>query len=546
MAWEVDPAEVRPLLPGSDWINVGRYFAPKNAEDVFSGIISRIRAVKHRVTVTADARNSSYIYPGWSSLSENGCNTRHGTRNCTLACTDTQSMFESLDTITNCIAVSAATLSLNWTSPTSFMDDELNTLTSFGVSNLGNFDAFHVLSTLAECANASCQDTGYKRCSPGIQTLSGDIAAASPAWSALELILQEMGSYCNNTLLPFVSVADDVVGPGVLISHLVQIVLVITFFLLIQLFNTWPQCLAFLVKYTNPKNSAGNPFSRFQSRLYRSFSNSAILATAVELQEAQAYLTIAIQIATIITLRPLCDPDCTIFNSIASISEGMMSASLLRSVAVTSILPVLLLQCSLQLSQMRWLYPLLLTIAVCIPAAVVHSQSSLPPLSVMQAGLKHTEPVPQCGNHMSLMAYCLEAMPYVKIPVILGVLPLAFTTVGILVVDQMLHTLSLGPALSRFQPLAKGVVHVLLVMLEAGLLAGIALHLGNILGLLNNKSVVAGEFTYGQYLASMVWVPVVGKFVYYNLFGVVGGFQGRLSRRYLVVEREREMGIGVS
>ncbi|KAK0614403.1 hypothetical protein B0T14DRAFT_570340 [Immersiella caudata] len=520
----------------SEWTQVGRYFSPRNAEDVFSGVAVRIRAVTDRASITSEERNGSYIDTSWSSLGESGCDTLHGKRNCSLACEDPESMFNSLDTIANCITVSAATLLLNQTWPTTLTSDESSKLASFGVSNFAEFDALRVLSALVECANASCQDTGYNRCPPGIQTLHGDMLAASPAQSAFGLILREMGGYCNNTLLPFVSITDDIVGPGVLISHLVQILFVITFFLLVHLFNTWPRALVFVSKHTGTGD--WKSLLRSQNRLYRSFPNSAILATAVELQEAQAYLTIAIQIATIVTLSPLCEPDCTIYKSISTISEGMMSSSLLRSVAVNSILPVLLLQCALQLSSMRWLYPLILTIAVCIPAVVVHLRSSLPPLNLMQARLEHTEPVPQCGNHMSLMAYCLEAMPYVKIPVILGVLPLGFTTVGILMLDQVLHRITLGPLASRFQPLAQGVVYVLMVMLEGGLLAGIALHLGNILGLLNNNSIAGGEFSYGQYLASMVWVPVVGNFVYYNIFGVVSGFQGRLSRRYLVLERE--------
>jgi hypothetical protein len=304
-------------------------------------------------------------------------------------------------------------------------------------------------------------------------------------------------------------------------SHLIQTILVLIFFLLTHLFNPLPRALSFFIKHTDRANR--KPVSRFKTRLYRSFPNSAILATAVELQEAQAYLTLAIQIATLVTLRPICDPNCTVLKSISSISEGMMSSSLLRSVAVSSIIPVVLLQCSLQLSGMRWLYPFILTTAVCIPAVVVHWQSSLPPLSVLQAGLQHTEPVRQCGNHASLMAHCLEAMPYVKLPMIVGAIPVAFTTVGTLALDQALHRVPLGPVIApRFQALAKGLVQVLLVVLESGLILGIGLHLSNILGLLSNNSVAAGEFTYGQYLASMVWVPVVGKFLYYNICELSG------------------------
>jgi len=284
--------------------------------------------------------------------------------------------------------------------------------------------------------------------------------------------------------------------------------------------------------------------------------NSAILSTAVELQESQAYFTLAIQIATISTFRPLCEPNCTPFTTVLSISEDLIGSSLLRSITVSSILPVLLLQSSLQQSRMRWPYTLVLTMAVCIPAVIIHFRSMLPPLPVLQGRLKDSEPIAQCGGNPSLTAYCLDAMPYVQVPVILGILPLSFTTVTILVVDQIVH--SLRPSKARFWPLWSGIVHVLLVVLEAGLLAGVMLHLRNILGLASNISLAESQFTYGQYLASMVWVPVLGRFVYYNIckftllrqttagvvancpwhsVSVIGGFQGRLSSRYQVVER---------
>lgn len=347
-------------------------------------------------------------------------------------------------------------------------------------------------------------------------------------------------------------------------SHLIQTASVLIFFFLLNLTNLWPRALVVFSKHTEIGNY--EKLSRFQSLIYRSTPSSAILSTAVELQEAQAYLTLVIQIATVATLRPLCSPDCTIFDSISSISNAMMSSSLLRSVAVSSILPVVLLQSSLHQSNMRWSYTLLLTIAVCIPAVIVHLRSDLPKLGDMQARLKHTEPVMECGGAPSLVSYCLEAMPYVRIPVIMGVLPLAFVTVALLVADQALHShrvvaITRKPRARRLRRIGVGIVRALLSAVDAGLLAGIGLHMGNILGLMNNTDVAAGEFTYGQYLASMVWVPVLGKFVYYNIckcmsresfgfievaltlpiVGIIGGFQGRLSSRFAVVEREREV-----
>ena len=530
--WQIaDPLQREPpVLP-----------ALKAPESVFDNVLGGLFHVVDRANTTG---TSALIE--WSRLNDNGCVTPSGTRDCSAACGDPSILFSSLDTLGNCVMFSAAALGSRQNGTAGLAASDIEQLNrSFGISDLTSFDAGAILSSVTQCAVASCQETGPKRCS---QTLVALESKGPIGLESLPILGQEFQGYCNNTLLTSVSIAADIAGPGVsqphiiyvfhrtgcamwrdtyqltsflqvLLSHIIQTIVVVIFFALMNIFNFGARALVFFSKHTEIGD--WRLLRERQSTLFRSDLNSAILSTAVELQEAQVYFTLAIQIAALVSFRPLCEPNCAGLNSVASIGEGVLSSSLLRSIVQSSILPVLLMQSSLQRSRMRWWYNLMLTAGVCIPAVIVHFRSGLPPLSVLQSWLKDTEPISKCGGNPALTAYCLEALPDVQLPVI-TVLPIALVTVAVLLADQVVQHLQVALA-SRFRGLYIGVLHILLVFLETGLLAAIFLHLNNILRLASGSvsmagvSMAASEFTYGQLIAAMVWAPVLGKFIYYNI-----------------------------
>jgi len=190
------------LKPDLLWSGVGRYFAPKNGDDVFTGIVSSILAVDNRAQV-----NGSAIDTKWSRLDGMGCHTSFGTTDCSLSCMDPGLLFGSLSSLTNCITLSAASLLLI----NNLTEEETGRLSLFGVLNIADFNASKVFDSVTQCALASCEQTGPRHCSSGLRSLE----TKTPDAGSLHLLRQEMRGYCNNTLLPFVSIAPDIAGPGV-------------------------------------------------------------------------------------------------------------------------------------------------------------------------------------------------------------------------------------------------------------------------------------------------------------------------------------------
>lgn len=300
----------------------------------------------------------------------------------------------------------------------------------------------------------------------------------------------------------------------VLIAHLAQTTLVVVLFVLISALNTWARWIPFLSRHFVV--GKWQRLGRQQRRLYRSAPNSALLSSGIEFQEAQAYFTLAMQIAAFAAFGPLFAP--VAFSSLASTNDALLASKLLRSVTVTVVLPVLLLQSTLHQSRMHWPYTLLLTVAACAVAAIAHSQSRMPPIETLYDALRAAEPVSQCGGAPSLAAYCLHVQPNLQM---LGIaaLPLALATATLLVADQAVHVLGsrvaseLAKSRLRY---AASAIHVCEAVVDVGLLAGVFLHLNNLRRLAQDLSDDRG-YTYGQYLASMVWLPILGKFMYYNI-----------------------------
>ncbi|KAG6366073.1 hypothetical protein INS49_000249 [Diaporthe citri] len=77
---------------------------------------------------------------------------------------------------------------------------------------------------------------------------------------------------------------------------------------------------------------------------------------------------------------------------------------------------------------------------------------------------------------------------------------------------------------------------VLWFCLEFGLLIYVGIYLKATITILELVGTSASNWTYGQLIAVMAWAPVIGKHVYFNVFGITEGVGKRLANRYKVVE----------
>lgn len=199
------------------WTNVNQIYNPDSSRDAFAPVIWSIKAATSRANTTdlisgavPDYLRPSIISgPPWARLAERGCETLGGARNCSVACTNRHLLFASLNTLGNCVAIAAGGALFGQSNPTiPLTSRERESLARFGVPDLSRFNATQVLGNVAQCAAASCRETGPKRCSDGIQRLE----TMAVGLESLSLLRAELGNYCA---LSQVSITSDIAGPGV-------------------------------------------------------------------------------------------------------------------------------------------------------------------------------------------------------------------------------------------------------------------------------------------------------------------------------------------
>lgn len=128
---------------------------------------------------------------------------------------------------------------------------------------------------------------------------------------------------------------------------------------------------------------------------------------------------------------------------------------------------------------------------------------------------------------------------------------LGCVTVSVLVLDQLWHSANRNRRLDdvldewelssprgmflrrRVWPVFMG---MLWFCLEFGLLIYVGIYLKATITILELVGTSASNWPYGQLIAVMVWVAVIGKYVYFNVFGITEGVGKRLAYRHKVVE----------
>jgi hypothetical protein len=253
------------------------------------------------------------------------------------------------------------------------------------------------------------------------------------------------------------------------------------------------------------------------------------LSTAIEFQEVQGFFVIAIQIATLATFRYACGASCPVLDSVESVGEILMTSELVRTLAINSILPVLLQQALLQSVGMRWWYSLTITTTLFFLAVAIQDGNLFPPVQSLWEHLKVAEPILECGGNPSPKIYCLAGLPQVGngVPFIPG-LRIAYVAMPFLILDQLAHSKPLRGYFEKmpksaivqdlaFRGIFRFVYHIVWIGLQLGLLVNVIVYLRDLLGITSGIGMDPTQWTYGQLVAVMLWAPIVGKYIYYNV-----------------------------
>lgn len=343
-------------------------------------------------------------------------------------------------------------------------------------------------------------------------------------------------------------------------------------FVFINLFTSWMQpLLSFLytvqdrmtpprpARTADPNGMIGRPPQRtpwqrageHQRNIARSRPAAALTSALVEFQEVQGFFAISIQIATLAIFAS--DNHAAMLSSTNSFAEAVINVQIVQMLSINGMLPVLFTQIGLMRFGVRWWYMTAIMLCVFVLALVISQKSLMPDYDTLWAYFKSESPIEACGGNPSPMTYCLSsldglnaALKTVNSGLIVGCVVGSF-----LFVDQCWYSLNhagrMDELLDRWEvgnsrvlllrrrvwPVVSGVVWF---GLELALLVYVGLYMKSLVDVLQFVGTSSGDWTFGQLIAIMVWAPVVGKYVYFNLFGITEGVGKRLHDRYKVVE----------
>ncbi|KJZ77629.1 hypothetical protein HIM_02806 [Hirsutella minnesotensis 3608] len=461
------------------------------------------------------------------SLFPSGCQIPgEKARDCPRACHDKATLFGSLETFYNCMALASIAY---WSrQPGAYHlseEAEHNASALMAGSSVAAFDEDPVLASIVTCALEACGGDGIRQpCDDSVKALT----TLSPPPEVFEA----MSLFCPK--LP-VEINPDIFGPGVLISYALQVCFASMLFLFLKGFTLW---VSYSQKNKEAERRRRAPFLDLQRRLTRiesmiwrdssalSRTSIAIATTLVEFQEAQCWFVFAIQIASILAI---------VVNSQEGSFWGeiILNSAVAFHVSQNGILPMFLIQLSLHNEGIRNWHTFLGFFAEYVLATVATSQK----VSFADAFklFRKEKALPACGENPSPRSYCATMqgveglnLSFFPRPFLYKIVFLALDTLAIiiLVVDQLSWTLRThrltrdmriggyrlgrGPT-GRLKPGWMKLKKMVWLTLELAYLLVNILYLVSLIKVFSSDSFEANRWSYGQIIAMTVWGPVIVK-----------------------------------
>lgn len=288
-----------------------------------------------------------------------------------------------------------------------------------------------------------------------------------------------------------------------------------------------------------------------QQSIARSRPAAALTSALVEFQEVQGFFVISIQFATLIIFAS--DNQSAMLSSTSSFAEAVINVEVVQMLSISGMLPVLFTQIGLMRFGVRWWYMTSIVLCVFVLALVISQKSLMPDYDTLWGYFKEESPIDSCGSNPSPMTYCLDSLSGMnsKLTRMNSGLLVGCVVVLFLFLDQAWYSLNHNGRMDRMMdswelgnsrvlflrrriwPVLHGVVWF---CLEFALLVYVGLYMKSLIDILKFVGTSSGDWTFGQLIAIMVWAPVVGKYLYFNFFGITEGVGKRLHHRYKVVE----------
>ncbi|KAI7782436.1 hypothetical protein LA080_013435 [Diaporthe eres] len=568
------PGAVRLELVGPEELS----FVPRFGRSAFQVVLNTtsfgsIMSQLNDTAAAAAAQAAGSSQPPPVSLLETGCFTNSsagngrragdGWRDCVEACSAPSAMFNSSFTFWNCLTLGAVALYAQSDGLVLDSGQVASVGQGLGFSSLDEFNSTQILSDTVNCIKGSCQDYSLGSCTDNITSL--DISGSQDKVVDLFNALQ---GYCDGEES---IVNSDIAGPGVVLSYILQATLAIAVYVFVNLFTSWLLPILSLMytiqdrlsprQRTRPTDDSIDGFEPRQTpwqrarehqwNLSRSRPAAALTSALVEFQEVQGFFVASIQFATLLVFAA--DDQSAMLSSTSSFGEAVLNVEVVQMLSINGVLPVLFIQIGLMRLGVRWWYMTSIVVGVFILSMVIATRNLMPDYETLWAYFKESGAIEMCGGNPSPMTYCLNSVDGLN-PALQSMnsgLILGCVTVSVLVLDQLWHSVNhnrrLDDVLDEWELFSpRGMffrrrvwpafMALLWFCLEFGLLIYVGIYLKATITILQLVGTSASNWTYGQLIAVMVWAPVIGKYVYFNVFGITEGVGKRLANRYKVVE----------
>lgn len=479
--------------------------------------------------------------------------------NCTEICANDATLFLPYN-LNTCLTLSAVAILIQNDAVT-YVENQTAFETASSMGNLTTWDGAGILDKFKTCVFDACSQNNLSSCPQA--TL--DLNQTSTTVDNLPDILYGLADFCSNVGL---QVNSDMAGPGVMVSYLLQVSAALFFWLLIKILTSWPRAVSwpfYLLLYLTQKNrrrptvpgfdpnlSPPAPYDNFkepplpgrrrsawmqandmQDRLIGLRLHAAAVSTLVEFHEVQAFFIGAIQVATLGSLTQ--SPSA---NSARSFGEAILNSQVVQVLAISGLSPLLLVQCLLQRYGMRWWYTFTLLWVTIVLALVVSAKRGKLLLkfdTLWKIFTEHSS-VSSCGGIANPMVYCDTDSMFWEDSILESVE--LYFAVSMLTIDF------LAPTVKRLRPIKAALsllaileeqsrvyawlrrklwplfLQLLWFVLEYSLVVLVAAYFKTLMDItmtMNSGANTWGSWSFGQLISVMVWVPLLFKFVYYNV-----------------------------
>ncbi|PSR77102.1 hypothetical protein BD289DRAFT_445831 [Coniella lustricola] len=485
-------------------------------------------------------------------------------KDCAAACANPSLMFNSSYTLWNCLTLAAASQYVG-SGQLTIDTSELTTAgASMGFTSLADFNATQIFEDTTNCIKASCQDYSLGSCSSNVT----DLEIGGSANQAMALY-HGAKDYCSGMDS---AVNSDIAGPGVVISYILQAALAIAVSVLINIFTEWMRPVLSWLYSLKERMTSGPPRRQIltgrhqqslhwqradehQKRIARSRPAAALLSVLAEFQEVQVFFVASIQLTTLAIFAS--SNHAAMLSSSSSFAEAVLNVEIVQMLSVTGTLPLLFTQIGLMRLGVRWWYLTVMVLLTFSLAIIISQQSLMPDYDTLWNYFKENAPIEACGDNPSPMTYCLDTLTGIDgaLGSVDSGLFVGFFVFPALVADNLWHSLNrhgkLDKRLDNWEVRNSSVLFLRRrawpilkkagwFCLEFALLIYVGMYLKALIDILKFVGTAKSSWTFGQLIAVMVWAPLAGKYLYYNLFGVTEGVEKRLSSRYKVVEMSED------